>query len=44
MDFAATYTIPVWRSLRPWIKGEPHDNSLRASAAISNDRTRAAWS
>jgi hypothetical protein len=25
LDFAATYTVPVWRAVRPWIKAEVYN-------------------
>jgi hypothetical protein len=38
MDFAATYTIPIWRSLRPWIKAEMY-NVLNNQKLIAWDTT-----
>src|SRR5581483_3117691 len=38
LDFAATYTIPVWRSLRPWIKAEMY-NVLNNQKLIAWDTT-----
>ena len=38
MDFAATYTIPVWRSLRPWIKAEMY-NAFNNQKLIAWDTT-----
>jgi hypothetical protein len=38
LDFAATYTIPVWRSARPWIKAEMY-NVLNNQKLIAWDTT-----
>ena len=38
MDFAATYNIAVWRSLRPWFKVEVY-NLLNNPKQIAWDRT-----
>ena len=35
LDFAATYTIPVWRSARPWIKAEMYN--------VFNNQKLIAW-
>ena len=38
MDFAATYTIPVWKSVRPWFKVEIY-NLLNNQKQIAWDKT-----
>ena len=38
VDFAATYTIPVWQSLRPWLKVEMY-NVLNNQKLIAWDTT-----
>lgn len=35
MDFAATYTIPIWKTLRPWIKVEMYN--------VFNNQKLIAW-
>ena len=38
VDFAATYTVPVWRAVAPWLKVELY-NALNNQKQIAWDRT-----